>query len=163
MTYGCKLVLDDTTIMEGTRILPAEKGKGLITVEYTLSTGLKIDSGAMAGDSLKGKVLLDWCDHVRNVSDNEIARKEQEDEAKRKKRKRGDLPEKLKADDIPLKPTADQQEPMDYVRSSLKWAEEKVERLTEEKLRVDAELSRAQLKCELWKRINDTLGEKDDR
>lgn len=149
---------DDNAIMQGTQILNAEK-PGLITVLFTLPSGLKIDSGAMAADSLKGKVLTDWCNHVRQVATNEEARIEEENEAKRKARKANAEPAKVEDTEEPLKRPVNHSDPEDYVQSRLTWAKQEVDRLTEQKLVTDAALSRAHQDLDKWRKVADSIGE----
>lgn len=145
--------MGDSDILQMTRVETNEKG--LIQYRTTLPSGRDLTSEFMRPEDAKGKVMISWCDHVRQQIDVDAAEKEAI-------RKRGTLDE---VEDVIAEAepkTRPAESPLDILtarrdeaRSAVDYIEQKIEALKQERTPLREEL-------EQWEKAVESLrGETD--
>jgi len=141
--------MGDSDILQSTRVENNDRGQ--IQYRTTLPSGRELTSEFMNPDDAKGKVLISWCDHVRQQIDADNA------EAKAE-RDRGDIGIDTAEVERNVEVT-----PLQYVTKQRDLYQEQVNRLERSIRELQDERKTAREELEQWERVVDSLrGETDE-
>lgn len=149
--------LNDSSILQATVQETGENG----TVRYstTLPSGRLLTSEWMNPDSMQGKTVISWCNHVREQINVDV----QEERAAKKREAPTEEEVFPKEDQLPDPAVGEEEDPLAYVTRMRDAYMKRVEVLEDRELTVELELKAMRKHLDEWNKVLHTLrGETDE-
>lgn len=147
--------LGDSQILNDT--VQATNDKGDIQLKTVLPSGRPLVSEFMNPDSVKGSVLISWCENVRQQVDLD----EQERKAKAKRKVDEEVVQEKAKDLVDVPP--DDESPIDYAKRQRDAYQSRVNILEARIVELQTERKKIRSNLEQWEKVVKTLrGETDE-